>query len=264
MIVTGYRLDLERHDLIAAAHVDFMPAIQGRFSAPSEVDPREKMRGIWPKHQGPIGSCQGHANSEAIEFDYLISNGEPITVSPWYQYRKTQQVDGIHGDNGSTIAGGMRVAKTFGGCPLDVVPYPSRYNNYPLPAGADEAAAPNKIRSVSVIKSYDEAIAYLGAGQGGIEIGIAWSDPKLTTDGTWSRYAGGGGGHALFICGYLSDNRLILLNSWGAAWGDGGYAYLTPDCFNAMCRAPQSVMLGSSGMAEPHPRKWDWTKLPVL
>ncbi|RYZ81212.1 MAG: peptidase, partial [Proteobacteria bacterium] len=35
------------------------------------------------------------------------------------------------------------------------------------------------------------------------------------------------GGHAILVCGYDDEKEaLIIRNSWGENWGDGGYGYL--------------------------------------
>lgn len=42
-----------------------------------------------------------------------------------------------------------------------------------------------------------------------------------------------GGGHAVAIVGYREDDRFIVRNSWGTSWGDGGFAYASPDYIQA-------------------------------
>jgi hypothetical protein len=41
------------------------------------------------------------------------------------------------------------------------------------------------------------------------------------------------GGHAVAAVGYTPDGRFIIRNSWGAAWGDGGFAYASEAYINA-------------------------------
>ena len=44
------------------------------------------------------------------------------------------------------------------------------------------------------------------------------------------------GGHALCIMGYDDSKNLFKFkNSWGSAWGDGGYGYLTYDYMKQYC-----------------------------
>ena len=41
------------------------------------------------------------------------------------------------------------------------------------------------------------------------------------------------GGHAVAVVGYTNDNRFIVRNSWGTAWGDSGFAYASEDYIKA-------------------------------
>lgn len=54
----------------------------------------------------------------------------------------------------------------------------------------------------------------------------AWFEPGGKVD------AGAGatiaGGHAVLAVGVDSDSSLIIKNSWGLGWGDGGYGFVTP------------------------------------
>jgi hypothetical protein len=37
------------------------------------------------------------------------------------------------------------------------------------------------------------------------------------------------GGHAMLCVGYDSQRGFIVKNSWGSSWGDGGFAYFSPE-----------------------------------
>jgi len=44
------------------------------------------------------------------------------------------------------------------------------------------------------------------------------------------------GGHAVCVCGYNDKTGLFKFkNSWGKAWGDGGYGYLKYDYVGRYC-----------------------------
>lgn len=67
----------------------------------------------------------------------------------------------------------------------------------------------------------------------------------LNVDATWDNATATGGkldafqpdtvrgGHAVAIVGYTDDKRFIVRNSWGTAWGDKGYAYVSEDYIDA-------------------------------
>lgn len=55
----------------------------------------------------------------------------------------------------------------------------------------------------------------------------AWRAPDGLIDATAGRKTPGN--HAVLVAGALTGpKRLIIKNSWGPAWGDHGYGYLTP------------------------------------
>ncbi|HSG71070.1 MAG TPA: hypothetical protein VLA12_11680, partial [Planctomycetaceae bacterium] len=55
--------------------------------------------------QNGFGSCQGHSLSSCAEVaHWLATGGEVIQLSRWFAYVGTQIIDGIWGDQGSTIS----------------------------------------------------------------------------------------------------------------------------------------------------------------
>lgn len=53
------------------------------------------------------------------------------------------------------------------------------------------------------------------------------------------------GGHAVLAVGVDASDRMIIKNSWGPWWGDGGYGFVTPrylQCYGVVAHA-----LGSTG-----------------
>lgn len=265
----GWRSDLENRKSLEenAFSISIVKGLQ--FSAPDEIDPRPWHR---IENQGSMGSCQGHAQSSVCEMAYHIATGEVIQFSPMWAYLMTQKIDGLLGhDNGSTIDGGRKSAEQNGSCPLTVFPYPNPVHySTKIPDGAPIAAEPFKIRNHAMIRSYDDAMAFLGSGQGGIEIGISWgAGLQPDSNGIVHSYRGGAGGHALAFLGYTKGaNNLWLANSWGEGWDPTlkGYAECNSDCVNQMCRDPNVVMIGMSDLTVPEDRskKVDWTKNPVM
>lgn len=266
----GYRIDLERRDELARDAVDFRAHIDGLYAAPPEIDPRPWHR---IENQGPMGSCQGHALSSVCEMAYHIATNEVIQFSPLFAYYATQKIDGILGrDAGSTISGGLQCARQYGACPLDVMPYPQpvRYTGR-IPPEAFEAAAPFRIRSHAICRSYDDVFAFLASGQGGVEIGIRWGAAMTpNNDGVVEQFRPGSGGHAVCFLGYSrrEDVRgrkyLWLANSWSEAWGDRGWAEVAPRAVDQMAQHPETVMIGMSDLSTPMPRKIDWLKESVF
>lgn len=267
---SGYRLDLEKKDIIESAASGF-PLMSMVYEAPEEIDPRP-----WHviENQSSMGSCQGHARTSVSEMAYHILTGSVIQFSEMFAYLTSQKIDGLLGsDKGSTIHGGMEAAKRYGECPVNIFPYPNpaRYSTK-VPNGAWAEALKFRIRSHTMIRSYADTFNFLSAGLGGIEIGIGWNGSCTPRNGTIESYSAGGGGHALAFLGYskrrdqLGRKYLWLANSWDVTWGNQGWAEVSPNAVDQMCRARQTVMIGLSDLQveDLKPRKIDWVKESVF
>jgi len=261
---SGYLIEAERkQQLLATAKPIPAFCLSGEFNEPEEIDCRPWMR---IENQGSMGSCQGHAQTTVGEYCYHVAMGEVIQFSPLFAYIATQRIDGISGDRGSTIAGGVENAETNGLCPLEVCPYPDpvRYTRN-IPDAAYEAAKPFKIRQHCVFDSYAGCYGYLATGQGAIEIGIGWGGSESSCNGVMESYRGGRGGHALALVGYSrrkdSQGRkyLWLANSWDIDWGNGGWAEVAPRAIEQMLAAG-GTFIGMSDLTTPKPRLVKWAK----
>lgn len=264
-LLDGYRIDLEDPTALKATSFDgWEDRVKGLFSAPEEMDPRAYHR---VEHQGQQGACQGHALTSVVEHCYHIATGEVIHFSRQYGYVGAQKIDGIRGDRGSTIHGGMKLATTRGLCREELWPYTGRYVvNPPNSTWNDLYADASRyvIRSHSVLRTYQQVFDYLASGIGAVEIGVSWGVPNSPVV---ERYTASGGGHAVAFMGYSkrrdSQGRkyLWLLNSWGQTWGNKGWAEVSPAVVDSMGRAAYTVMIGMSdldgeGIA---PRPVDWS-----
>lgn len=256
---SGYRLDLENRKALKAACQSFsvVEEVCRDVELPEEIDPRPWHR---IENQGAMGSCQGHALSSVMEYCFRIATGAIIQFSPLFAYYATQKIDGLQGrDQGSTISGGAECAQTYGCCPLEVMPYRLPYN-WHLPEEAIEAAAPYKIRSKTWMRSYAQIKTFLGTGQGGVELGIAWSRYCEPQNGIIETYRPGGGGHAVAFLGYsrrkdgAGRNYLWMANSWRKTYGQDGYAEVAPKAVDQMFQHNYTVMVGLSDLSTPEPR----------
>src|SRR5690606_25614941 len=122
-----------------------------------------------------------------------------------------------------------------------------------------------RIKSHSVLKTYEQVFDYLAAGVGAVEIGISWG---VANTPVVESYKASGGGHAVAFLGYSKRkdkdgrNYLWLLNSWGESWGNKGWAEVSPAVVDAMGRAPYTGMIGMSDLEGEGvvPRPVDWSK----
>ncbi len=267
--VGGWRCDLENRETLRKRLSSIYVLRRWReidFTVPDEVDPRDWLK---VENQGQIGSCQGQSLTTNAEIAYKIATGNrELQFSRHAAYIWSQRIDGIKGDNGSTLEAGQQVAEKIGFCLESTVPYPSMHtytNKIPNEAKAKAEAAQYRIAKSAQCQTYDDVFEWISKGFGGVQLGIAWPNSWMNNNGTIESFSPGGGGHAIAFVGYLKDkasdgrNRLILANSWGKDWGDGGYSIVAPKAVDQMLRHSWTVMIGHTDMTSPEPREWTFT-----
>jgi len=235
-------------------------AMRGTYNE-VKVDPRAVMK---IENQGSVGSCQGHDLSSCVELCYYIATGDLTRqLSRAYAYYETQRIDGINGDRGSTISGGIKLATTKGIPEESLWKYTGRYENG-RPSNWSEveaSAALHKIGQSYKMSTYDGVRTFLGSGQGGISIGISWGG-EVDRPIVNSFSGTGGGGHAIALLG-LSERAdssgrpyVWMLNSWGSNWGNKGWAEWSPAAIEQMLRHRYTACFGLSDMPNVKPREY--------
>ncbi|TWT57234.1 hypothetical protein KOR42_05920 [Thalassoglobus neptunius] len=256
----GWRYDLEDKAFLAQATAEPIPRSFSAAALPDEVRPDIGPDPHRLENQSSMGSCQGHDIASCIEdLMWVAGGGNRIQLSNIFAYLATQKIDGLLGsDRGSTISGGVKLAQNHGVCSLEYAPYPNPVR-YPddreiariLSPENYEAAKPYRIKKTYGIRSYDDAVKWIGGG-GAISLGISWPPIfAVNPEGrkVARRAAGSGGGHAIAVIGYRKTGNLIVANSHN-------YWFEIPaDVFNSMLRQRYTVAIGVSDMAEPAPRK---------
>jgi hypothetical protein len=274
---TGYRHDLEDRDYLERTAVPFN-VTRADYGAPTVVE--EPWNLIRTENQGGMGSCQGHAASTVAELCRGIAEGgRPILdpadqFSPIFAYLESQRFDGISGDRGSTIGGGLKTNSEVGCCPLSACPYPSpvRYPGRGYITDAHrQAAAPFKIKShVWLSKSGYQAWAdFLGANIGGINMGIPWNGSWKTGRVIESVSGSGGGWHAVAVL-FLSPRKdaqgrhyVWMNNSHSERYGYRGWVEIAPKGIDQICAIRGVSACGMSDLTTPTPREIDWVKRSI-
>jgi hypothetical protein len=235
-------------------------AMRGTYNE-VKIDPRAVMH---IENQGQVGACQGHALSSVCELCYYIATGDvKLQLSRQYAYIETQRIDGISGDNGSTISGGIKLATTKGIPREELWKYPGRYDNR-RPSNWSEIetdAANYRIGQSYQMTTYDGVRTFLGSGQGGISIGISWGS-EVDRPIVESFSGRGSGGHAISLLA-LSDRSdssgrpyVWMMNSWGQSWGQKGWAEWSPNAVESMLRNSATACFGMSDMPNVKPREY--------
>lgn len=268
---TGYNPEIERVDEIRESATPF-DITYGDYDAPEEVDPRGKIR---HDKQFDMGSCAGFSLTNSGELIYLYSQGwQQYTTegqfSQLFAYLETQRIDGLLGrDVGSTIAGGLRVAREIGFLPLSELPYrtpyPSNARTLITPTMRAKAGA-LKIKSHSWLRSYDDIFNYLASGVGAVHTGTVWNNSFYAANGVLERISlTNGGGHATCWAGYSKrkDSRgrnfIWRLNSHNDSWVE-----IAPSVIDALFSHQHTSIVGISDLSVPKPRKFDFSKQSIL
>lgn len=261
---TGYAWDQEDRKFLGQGKT-FANAVVAADPPPA-VDPRTWQMKL--DNQGSMSSCTGHAMTHCGEFGAYVDSGgkQRPQFSRMYAYVRGQKMNNIRGDNGATISGVVKAAMQYGLCPENLWPYPQppKYSDK-IPGGCDTAASKFKFLQYSPITSAEHAFQYLGSGYGAIIIGIPWTSGLANSSGRVELrdVKGRGGGHAVALCGYVTDNgskRFLLANSHGDSWGKKGWAEVHPDCVDFWCDTDCDLIGVTDVDGYDEPRSIDWTQ----
>jgi len=268
---TGYNPELERVDEIRSTATAFT-ITYGDYEAPEEIDPRGKIR---HDKQFNMSSCAAFSLTNGGEYIGATLHGWPdfkvdFQFSQLFAYLETQRIDGLLGrDAGSTISGGLRVAREIGFLPSVDLPYRTPYPNNARTLITDAMrtkAGALKIGSHSWLKSYDDIYNYLASGAGCCHTGTVWNDSFYAASGVLERISlSNGGGHATCWAGYSKRkdsrgrNYIWRVNSHNDSWTE-----IAPSVIDTLCSHRYTSIVGISDLSVPKPRRIDFSKTSIL
>ena len=200
---------------------------------PERVDLRAHCSPV--EDQGRVGSCAANAVVGAMEY-HQSRKGESVTdLSRLYVYYNARALAGRENEDcGTFIHHVMAAVLAHGACPESMWPYIEAM--WPMRPAEPCFQAAMGFEAVQYARTPlgPDCKSVLAAGLPvvfGASLPEAWmrsagdhENRLRTPDGDWPAP---GGGHAMLIVGYddLMGSRIIR-NTWGAYWGDGGYAYV--------------------------------------
>ncbi|WP_028101434.1 C1 family peptidase [Pseudoduganella violaceinigra] len=209
-----------------------------------------------PGDQGAQGSCTAWAVGYAGATQCMRASGKslPAAISPADLFAKIRnRLSPDACAQGSQIHYAMDVLVQEGATTLDLAPYSDRQ------CGIATAARTFNLDGYSRVNAAD-TVSIRGSVQAGqpVSFGILVNQTfqSLNTGNIIWAPNGTGGGHALSIIGYDDSRQLYkVINSWGTAWGQKGYFYISyadfaryaiDVCIPFLRRGSQNALLSSS------------------
>lgn len=208
---------------------------------PKKVDLREHCSAV--ENQTTLGSCTANAAAGALEYleikdgveDKNFDNFSRLFI--YYNTRKLQHC--ISDDSGGTLRTTLKTLAEDGACDELLWPYSvEKFKELPT-AECYADAARHKITEYSRLESLPDMLACLAAGFPfvfGFIVHASFLGQEVAKTGVLNLPAPGEashGGHAVCAVGYDMDAKTVLVrNSWGEKWGQGGYFTMPFDYIN--------------------------------
>jgi C1A family cysteine protease len=196
------------------------------------------------KNQGNLGSCTGHAFSEALEWIFRrYLNQQPI-LSPLFIYANELEDNGdFPQDNGSDGTTGSTVVIANGACEDSLYPDATQKIIQPT-AEMISNAAQYKMGAYHGLAGSGVAISVLGdPTPWPVEIGFtvydSFESDEVSSTGIYNPQPGESvlGGHEVLMVGYDIGSTptlrpancppaALIMNSWGTDWGIAGFFWM--------------------------------------
>lgn len=217
-------------DLIDINDLPFIPHWFDLLKLPPRVDLRAQCPSIYD--QGPLGSCTANAIAGAIEFDQIRQNLSEWTPSRLFIYYNERAEEGtINSDAGAAIRDGIFSVNQQGACPESEWPYIiDQFATKPLDKCYQDAMLHRSLSSHRVQRDLSHMKAALASGLPfvfGFTVYASFESAEVAQTGIVPMPQKGEsklGGHAVMAVGYDdAQQRFLVRNSWGSAWGLQGY-----------------------------------------
>lgn len=213
---------------------------------PEKVDLREYCDSVLD--QGSLGSCGWNAlaesylfaqNKEALLTESTTDDAAEFLPSRLFGYYCTRALEGsVSSDSGIMIRDGIKVMANTGICHESLWPYSDKLRVFPsyLDKPSDECYAEARGRLVTSYRRIVNLHDLKDCLAGGFPVVFGFSvyesfmGDDVAATGVAPMPSGNEsllGGHAVLCVGYDdSTGCLIVMNSWGPAWGNKGFFYL--------------------------------------
>jgi len=213
-------------------------------AVPASVDLRKFCSAV--EDQGQLGSCTGNALVGAMEYlenkskEFEV-NGKFVDLSRLFVYYNERAMEGtINQDAGAQISDGVKALAKEGVCTEAIWPYAvHRFAKKPTAAAYADATH----RKITAYARVDRSNGMAGIKQAlasgypvvfGFTVFESFESEEVAQTGVVPMPNVNSeqcmGGHAVLMVGYDdATQRVLVRNSWGASWGQGGYFTLPYD-----------------------------------
>jgi Papain family cysteine protease len=230
----------------------FESAMQaGALTAVAALPPAVDLRQPWWKigDQESTGSCVGWASTDGVMRYHLVTAGKlgkGEQLSPRYTWMASKETDEFVTrpetfieEAGTSLKAAMDICRKYGVVTEAMLRFHlqtlmfvgSEDAFYAFAAQHRASAYFNLGRHLNQWRTW---LASNGPILAGLSVDATW-DNATATNGILDTFEPNTtrGGHAVCIVGYRKDQRFIIRNSWGTAWGDRGFAYASEAYVNA-------------------------------
>jgi C1A family cysteine protease len=220
--VYGWKPDLPDHR-------DYLYEVKEGITLPKIVDLRSGCSPV--EDQGQLGSCTANALVGALEFLEVLEKLPFADLSRLFVYYDERAIEGtISQDSGAQIRDGVKVLASQGVCPEAEWPYNvAKFKNKPT-AQCYADALKHKIAQYQRLNTLVDMQNCLASGFPfvfGFTVYSSFESSQVAQTGIVNlpaKHEQVLGGHAVMAVGYNeTQQRFIVRNSWGIAWGQKGY-----------------------------------------
>ncbi len=201
---------------------------------PQGVPPAIDLRGSCPPvyDQGELGSCTANAIAAAMEFDRKKQNLPDFVPSRLFIYYNERVMEGtVPYDAGAQLRDGTKSVANIGAPPESNWPYDiAKFAEKPPAQAYADAKLDRAIQYQRLVQTLQQLQGCLAFGFPfffGFTVYESFESDTVASTGVMPMPAPNEkklGGHAVLAVGYDNASRMIVVrNSWGPGWGQGGY-----------------------------------------
>ena len=195
------------------------------------------------KDQGQQGSCTANSGASHVEWIWRRYCGQHTVLSAAFLYSEELIRQGnFPSDAGSDPLVTCEVLNSTGICEESLMPYDDK--RITMPSEEQVAAAHKyKLGGYHLLNGLSDFLSCLGNPTPWtcvVAFDVPESFESVGPSGDWNPQPNEAiiGGHQVKASGYdIPRKRALMQNSWGAAWGDGGYFWMPFEVLEqATCR----------------------------